>query len=75
MGRVVPSWGVDHVEPHRGDEALFWDEGNWQATCEWHHSTVKQQLEHLFDRGRITAADLRLDSRTALDLSRRLDPA
>lgn len=29
---------VDHVVPHRGDEALFWDTGNWQALCHSCHS-------------------------------------
>lgn len=29
---------VDHVIPHRGDQALFWDESNWQALCKPHHS-------------------------------------
>lgn len=24
---------VDHVVPHRGDQRLFWDQGNWQALC------------------------------------------
>lgn len=25
---------VDHVRPHHGDQALFWDElGNWQVLC------------------------------------------
>jgi 5-methylcytosine-specific restriction protein A len=25
---------VDHVIPHKGDRALFWDEANnWQALC------------------------------------------
>jgi 5-methylcytosine-specific restriction protein A len=24
---------VDHIVPHRGDQALFWDESNWQALC------------------------------------------
>jgi len=74
MGRVVPTVIVDHVVPHRGDEALFWDEGNWQPVCEWHHAMVKQRLEGLFDRRAITAADLRLDSRAAVDLSNRLNP-
>jgi len=36
---------VDHIEPHRGDEALFWDEDNLQSvTKEW-HDRVKQSLE------------------------------
>jgi len=24
---------VDHVRPHKGDPALFWDHGNWQPMC------------------------------------------
>lgn len=24
---------VDHIRPHRGDTALFWDPGNWQPLC------------------------------------------
>jgi 5-methylcytosine-specific restriction protein A len=24
---------TDHVVPHRGDQILFWDEGNWQSMC------------------------------------------
>lgn len=34
QGRVTPARVVDHVKPHRGDEALFWDENNWQALCD-----------------------------------------
>lgn len=29
--RVLPSSVVDHIIPHRGDMALFWDSSNWQA--------------------------------------------
>jgi len=32
--RLTEATQVDHVVPHRGDQALFWDElGNWQALC------------------------------------------
>ena len=24
---------VDHVDPHRGDATVFWDESRWQALC------------------------------------------
>lgn len=37
-GRVTPATDVDHIEPHRGDEALFWRPGNWQALCHECHS-------------------------------------
>lgn len=33
-GRTALAVQVDHVIPHRGDPALFWDElGNWQSLC------------------------------------------
>ena len=28
---------VDHIIPHRGDDALFWDESNWQPLCKRCH--------------------------------------
>lgn len=44
-GHDVPAEVVDHKEPHRGDEALFWDESNWQPLCASHHSRDKQREE------------------------------
>lgn len=32
-GRVTAAEQVDHVVPHRGDQALFWNRRNWQALC------------------------------------------
>lgn len=37
-GRVEEATEVDHVIPHRGDMALFWDSSNWQALCKPCHS-------------------------------------
>lgn len=28
---------VDHIIPHKGDQALFWDVNNWMALCAMHH--------------------------------------
>ena len=36
-GRFVRATVVDHKTPHRGDERLFWDKGNWQALCKRCH--------------------------------------
>lgn len=36
---------ADHRIPHRGDEALFWDEGNLQTLCSRCHSGAKQREE------------------------------
>lgn len=37
---------VDHIRPHRGDEALFWDEENLQTVSKEYHDKEKQKLEH-----------------------------
>ena len=36
-GRLVPATVVDHIIPHRGDKALFWDVSNWQPLCKMCH--------------------------------------
>ena len=36
-GCVMPATVVDHVIPHQGNQALFWDESNWQALCKRCH--------------------------------------
>ncbi|QEX18510.1 HNH endonuclease [Hypericibacter terrae] len=32
-GETVAAIIVDHIIPHRGDKALFWDSDNWQPLC------------------------------------------
>lgn len=32
-GIVASAVLVDHIIPHKGDQFLFWDEGNWQSLC------------------------------------------
>lgn len=44
-GHVVAATVVDHVLPHKGDQALFWDSGNWQSLCKLCHDSHKQRLE------------------------------
>ncbi len=36
---------ADHVRPHRGDEALFWDRANLQCLCKACHDSLKQRAE------------------------------
>jgi hypothetical protein len=36
---------VDHIKPHHGDKALFWDKTNWAGLCVDHHSGDKQSIE------------------------------
>jgi len=33
QGIVKAASVVDHIQPHKGDQDLFWDEANWQALC------------------------------------------
>lgn len=32
-GRLDAAAIVDHIKPHRGDKALFWNSCNWQGLC------------------------------------------
>jgi 5-methylcytosine-specific restriction enzyme A len=73
VGVVEAAVVVDHIVRHKGDDKLFWRRSNWQQCCLWHHDKIKQALEQMFDRGDITAADLRLDSATAVRLTRESD--
>jgi 5-methylcytosine-specific restriction protein A len=41
-GRTIPATVVDHRIPHRGNQALFWDETNWQSMCKPHHDSKTQ---------------------------------
>ena len=36
---------VDHIEPHRGNVNLFWDQNNWQTLCRLCHDIEKQRHE------------------------------
>ena len=46
-GRVTAATVVDHIQPHRGDQTLFWDKSNHQALCATHHSRDKQREEQI----------------------------
>jgi 5-methylcytosine-specific restriction endonuclease McrA len=45
LGRVTAATVVDHIEPHKGDMAKFWDSGNWAALCARCHNSAKQSFE------------------------------
>lgn len=38
QGRITAAVCVDHIKPHRGNWALFWDVSNWQPLCARCHS-------------------------------------
>lgn len=46
MGRLTPATIVDHIRPHKGDPALFWDPANHDSLCTPHHDATKQREEH-----------------------------
>jgi 5-methylcytosine-specific restriction protein A len=52
-GKDVLGEETDHIRPHRGDQALFWDEANWQRLCRRHHSMkTAQEVREGFQPGR-----------------------
>ncbi|MEN1680329.1 MAG: HNH endonuclease signature motif containing protein [Planctomycetota bacterium] len=44
-GVTTPSQVTDHIVPHRGDEALLWDESNLQALCHTCHNRKTRRGE------------------------------
>lgn len=56
-GRITLATVVDHKVPHRGDERLFWDAGNWQAMCKAHHDGAKQAEERSGKKRRVVGPD------------------
>ena len=60
-GLIVRATVVDHITPHRGDQRLFWDQGNWQSLCTNHHSSWKQQVEKRGYSARVLANGLPSD--------------
>ena len=42
---VAASEVTDHVVPHRGDPAVFWDVSNLQPLCRSCHDSRKQRIE------------------------------
>lgn len=49
-GRAEAATVVDHITPHKGDQALFWDQSNWQPLCKLHHDSDKKVLEQSGER-------------------------
>lgn len=44
-GHVTPASVVHHIDPHRGDEAKFYDRSNLQSVCKTCHDGACQQQE------------------------------
>ena len=47
-GKRTPATDVDHVIPHKGDMALFWDMSNWQSLCHSCHSIKTARYDGAF---------------------------
>lgn len=42
LGAVTAATVADHIKPHRGDIALFYDSDNLQSLCKPCHDRIKQ---------------------------------
>lgn len=49
-GEIMPATVVDHVIPHKGDKALFWDRANWQPLCKPCHDAKTAREDGGFGR-------------------------
>lgn len=55
QGRLTGATVVDHIRPHKGDVALFWDTDNWQPLCTPCHDRIKRLLD---ERGQLPGSGL-----------------
>ena len=53
-GRVKAAQEVDHIIPHNGDHALFWDRGNWQSICRECHEEKSARERRKGTRASVT---------------------
>jgi hypothetical protein len=74
VGLATPATVADHVVPHRGDASRFHG-GELQPACSWHHDVIKRRLEWLYEQGKLGKSELWLNSKSAVDLSRRYPAA
>jgi 5-methylcytosine-specific restriction protein A len=44
--RIVAATVTDHIVPHKGDPALFWDPNNWQSMCKSCHDRKTASRDH-----------------------------
>jgi 5-methylcytosine-specific restriction endonuclease McrA len=44
-GRITPATICDHITPHKGNVALFYDSGNFASLCKPCHDRHKQSEE------------------------------
>ena len=45
IGQITPATIVDHIEPHKGNEALMFNADNLQSLCKQCHDKVKATVE------------------------------
>jgi 5-methylcytosine-specific restriction protein A len=55
QGRTTAAALVDHIIPHKGDPALFWDMENWMALCTPHHASKSAKEDGGFGNRRANA--------------------
>ena len=50
-GLYVKATDIDHIQAHRGDTKLFWDQNNWRALCHSCHSkkTAREDLHPTYE--------------------------
>ncbi len=39
QGKLIAASVIDHIVPHKGDKARFWDSTNWQPLCKSCHDS------------------------------------
>lgn len=52
-GAIKAATVVDHIEAHKGDEGLFWNQSNWQPLCKECHDRKTAKEDGRFGKKNI----------------------
>lgn len=45
VGEIAAATVTDHLYPHKGDQAVFWNRDYWVSSCSTCHDVFKQRVE------------------------------
>ncbi len=57
-GKTTPANILDHMEPHKGNSELFWDQKNWQALCKRCHDRKTAMFDGAFGNPRVRGGQI-----------------
>lgn len=59
IGKIAVAQVVDHIKPHKGNEELFFNEGNWQSLCKPCHDAKTATQDGGYGNRKLSAGEVK----------------